>query len=96
MDAHAPKFPVVAKSVAFAFKALNAGKANEAQQKLIIEYVAEACGLRRPSFRFGDSHATAFAEGMRFAGLIIVGAAMATPVTPPTARGKSRHEAKPE
>ena len=75
----------------FALKALQAGTANEGQQKAALEFILiEACGIRNPSFHYGDSHATAFAEGRRFAGLIIAGAMQAMPAAPAmtTTRGK--------
>lgn len=90
-----PKFPELRKDVALALKALDAGNANEGQQRTALDFMLfEACGIRNPSFVQGDSHATAFNEGRRFAGLVIAGAVQATPVKPVTIRGKrqTNHE----
>lgn len=86
-------FPAIAPETAHALKALQSGVANEGQQKTALEFILlTACGIRNVSYQTGDSHATAFAEGRRFAGLIIAGAMQATPAKT-TTRGK---RGKPE
>jgi hypothetical protein len=75
---HTP--PVIPKDVAMALKALDAGKANEGQQRVALDWIMfEACGIRKVSYQQGDAVATAFAEGRRFAGLLVAGALQATP-----------------
>ncbi len=63
-----------APGVTGAIKALNAGNANEGQQKLALMWILnDVCGIRDLSFRPGvdGERDTAFAEGKRFVGLQI-------------------------
>jgi len=55
-----------------AIRALYDGNASERQQKLILPYILRAAGTHDMSYRPGDSHATAFAEGKRFLGTTLV------------------------
>lgn len=55
-----------------AVRALARGKASERQQKAALEYFVRSCGTYDTSYRPGDAHATAFAEGKRFAGTTLV------------------------
>jgi hypothetical protein len=55
-----------------AIRALFEGNATERQQKLILPYIIRAAGTHDQSYRPGDSHATAFAEGKRFVGTTLV------------------------
>ena len=55
-----------------AIRALYDGKANARQQKLILPYIIRAAGTHDLSYRPGDPHATAFAEGKRFVGTTLV------------------------
>ncbi|WP_016745748.1 hypothetical protein [Rhizorhabdus wittichii] len=52
-----------------AWQAIERGDATSDQQQLILEWMVGATGLNDLSYRPGDMHATAFAEGMRFVGL---------------------------
>ena len=52
-----------------AWQAMERGEATAHQQKLIIEWMVGATGLNDLSYRPGDTHATAFAEGKRFVGM---------------------------
>ncbi|RWG25559.1 hypothetical protein [Mesorhizobium sp.] len=89
--------PVIPKDIAMALKALDAGKANEGQQRAALDWIMfEACGIRNLSYQPGDVAATAFAEGRRFAGLLVAGALQASPapmVIKRVSRGK-RQEAQ--
>lgn len=53
-------------------RALYEGKASERQQLAILPYILRAAGTHDLSYRPGDSHATAFAEGKRFVGTTLV------------------------
>lgn len=55
-----------------ALRALFAGNASERQQVAILPYILRAAGTHDLSYRPGDSHATAFAEGKRFVGTTLV------------------------
>ena len=55
-----------------ALRALYDGKATERQQKIILPYIIRAAGTHDLSYRPGDPHATAFAEGKRFVGTTLV------------------------
>jgi len=91
MKPHEP--PVVTKEVVYALKALSEGVANESQQKAALEFILiEACGIRNVSYQPGDTAGTAFAEGRRFAGLVIAGAMQAKPLRVGK-RGKPEAEA---
>lgn len=69
--AHLP--PDYSAAICSAFIALSEGRATDQQQKdalrFIVENVADYYGL---SYRPGDTHETAFAEGRRFVGAQIV------------------------
>lgn len=70
-DAHSPaKYD---KAIVVAMRALAAGVANEGQQKAALDWIINhASRLYDMSYRPGDAHATAFAEGRRFAGSQVV------------------------
>ena len=55
-----------------AIRALYDGNASARQQKAILPYILRASGTHDLSYRPGDSHATAFAEGKRFVGTTLV------------------------
>jgi hypothetical protein len=55
-----------------ALRALYDGKASARQQKAILPYILRAAGTHDLSYRPGDPHATAFAEGKRFVGTTLV------------------------
>ena len=55
-----------------AIRAVSRGKANERQQIAALEYLIRAAGTHDLSYRPGDPHATAFAEGKRFVGTTLV------------------------
>lgn len=56
-----------------AFKALEAGNANDIQQKQALDWlIHHICLTYDMSYRPGDTHATAFAEGKRAVGLEII------------------------
>ena len=55
-----------------ALRALSRGTATESQQQTALEYMVRAFGTHDASYRPGDTHATAFAEGKRFAGTTLV------------------------
>lgn len=70
-DAHSPA--PYSEAVLYAIRALIAGTANDGQQKLAIDWIiTKASNHYDLSYRKGDSHATAFAEGRRFVGAQIV------------------------
>lgn len=56
-----------------AVQAVAYGKADEHQQQRAMRFVIEKlCACYDLSFRSGDTHATAFAEGKRFVGLQLI------------------------
>lgn len=55
-----------------AIRALVEGNASARQQKAILPYIIRAAGTHDLSYRPGDPHATAFAEGKRFVGTTLV------------------------
>jgi len=55
-----------------AIRALYDGKASARQQQAILPYIIRAAGTHDLSYRPGDPHATAFAEGKRFVGTTLV------------------------
>jgi hypothetical protein len=55
-----------------AIRALYNGTASKRQQEAILPYIIRAAGTHDLSYRPGDSHATAFAEGKRFVGTTLV------------------------
>lgn len=55
-----------------ALRAVWGGKADARQQRLALDYIVRATGKDDQSYRPGDTHATAFAEGKRFIGTTIV------------------------
>lgn len=86
--------PPIPKAIVAALKALSEGVANDGQQKSALEWILfEACGIRNVSYQPGDTAATAFAEGRRFAGLIIAGAMQAKPVVSARPKRNQRQEA---
>lgn len=48
------------------------GVASARQQRMLLEYVIRAFGTHDTSYRPGDTHSTAFAEGRRHAGTTMV------------------------
>lgn len=63
--------PYIARSV----RAWAEGKAGEAQQKRLLNWlVKDVAGIGNLSMVPGDTHATAFLEGRRFVGLVLVNA----------------------
>lgn len=86
--------PTVSKDIVAALKAMSEGIANEGQQKSALEWILfEACGIRNVSYQPGDTAATAFAEGRRFAGLMIAGAIQAKPAASARPKRNQRQEA---
>ena len=70
-DAHSPAW--YDKNTVIAIRALAAGVASEGQQKAALDWIINhAARLYDMSYRPGDAHATAFAEGRRFAGSQVV------------------------
>mgnify|MGYP003655178110 CR=1 FL=1 len=55
-----------------AIRALYNGTASSRQQIAILPYILRAAGTHDLSYRPGDPHATAFAEGKRFVGTTLV------------------------
>lgn len=71
MKAHTPA--IYDKTVLMAIRACIAGKANEGQQQMAMDWIiTKASNLYDMSYREGDGAATAFAEGRRFVGNQIV------------------------
>ena len=71
MEAHAPA--PYDKDILMAIRAMIAGKANEGQQQMGMDWIIQqASNYYDLSYRKNDSHATAFAEGRRFVGAQIV------------------------
>lgn len=70
------------ENVVRAFMALATGTANAGQQQDVLDYIQFVCGVNKfqdLSYRPGDPHATAFAQGKSFAGLQIM--KMLNPIT---------------
>ncbi len=55
-----------------AIRAIYNGNASSRQQKAVLPYIIRAAGTHDLSYRPGDPHATAFAEGKRFVGTTLV------------------------
>ena len=55
-----------------ALRAVWEGKATERQQRMAMEWMITAFGTHDTSFRPGDQHLSAFAEGRRHAGTTLV------------------------
>lgn len=55
-----------------AIRACYRGEASARQQRMVIEYCLRAFGTHDTSYRPGDTHATAFAEGRRHAGTTLI------------------------
>jgi len=62
-----------------ALRACWRGEATERQQRMCLDYLIRASGTHDVSYRPGDSHATAFAEGKRFVGTTLVWMLKAAP-----------------
>ena len=60
-------------------RAVWTGTANNRQQIMAMEYMIRAFGTHDRSFRPGDQHLTAFAEGRRHAGTTLVWMLKAAP-----------------
>lgn len=57
------------KAEAYAIRALATGKANEGQQAMVWQWLVNATGLKRTSFRADNARLTDFAEGARWIGI---------------------------
>lgn len=55
-----------------AIRAVHAGKADDRQQRLALDWFIRACGTHDISYRPGSERDTAFAEGKRFMGTTLV------------------------
>jgi hypothetical protein len=55
-----------------AIRAVHRGEATERQQRLAFDYLIRAAGTHDTSYRPGDPHATAFAEGKRWVGTTLI------------------------
>lgn len=55
-----------------AIRAVHRGEATERQQRLAFDYLIRAAGTHDTSYRPGDPHATAFAEGKRWVGMTLI------------------------
>lgn len=55
-----------------ALRALFSRSATQRQQRLALDYIIRSAGTHDQSFRPGDSHLTAFAEGKRFVGTNLI------------------------
>lgn len=55
-----------------ALRAVQNGSADARQQKMLCDYLIRAAGTYDASFRPGDTHGTAFAEGKRWVGTTFV------------------------
>lgn len=67
--------PSIPDSVALAYQAFANGKANEGQQKLVLDWLIHVlCGTYDLSYRVGNDgdRDTSFAEGKRFVGTEVV------------------------
>ena len=64
-----------------AVRALQRGEATERQQVLALEYMIRAAGTHDQSYRPGDPHATAFAEGRRWVGNTLIWMLKTAPTT---------------
>lgn len=86
MEAHAPA--PYDKDILMAIRACIAGKANEGQQQAAMDWIIQVVSNYYDlSYRKGDSHATAFAEGRRYVGAQIV--KMLRPETLKAVEGKA-------
>lgn len=55
-----------------ALRACHRGEADARQQRLFFDYVMRASSYSDTSYRPGDSHGTAYAEGKRFLGTTLI------------------------
>lgn len=55
-----------------ALRAVHRGEADQRQQRLAMDYIVRAAGTHDISYRPGDPHATAFAEGKRWVGSTLI------------------------
>ena len=55
-----------------AIRAMYDGKADERQQRMVMDYILRASGKDDMSYRPGDTHDTAFAEGKRWVGNTLI------------------------
>lgn len=55
-----------------ALRAVHRGEADQRQQRLLCDYLIRAAGTHDTSYRPGDPHATAFAEGKRWVGTTFI------------------------
>lgn len=62
-----------------AVRAVYRGEADARQQRMCLDFFVRAFGAHDTSFRPGDPHATAFAEGKRHAGTTIIWAINTAP-----------------
>ena len=64
--------PDYTESEVQAIRAAWRGQASARQQRMLCDWLIRACGKDDTSYRPGDSHATAFAEGKRWVGTTFV------------------------
>jgi len=55
-----------------ALRAVHRGEADARQQRLAMDYMVRAAGTYDTSYRPGDTHATALAEGKRLVGTTLI------------------------
>lgn len=55
-----------------AIRACYHGTADERQQRIALDYLIRAAGTHDLSYRPGDTHATAFAEGKKWVGQTLI------------------------
>jgi hypothetical protein len=55
-----------------ALRACHRGEADARQQRLLCDWLIRAAATHDASYRVGDTHATAFAEGKRFVGTTFI------------------------
>ena len=75
-----------------ALRAFWRGEADARQQRLTLDYILRATGKDDMSYRPGDTHATAFAEGKRFIGSTILWMVKVAPSRKENDRISSRSE----
>lgn len=69
VDQPPPFEPIIVAGI----RALSMGTASEHQQRTVFEWIyKDLAGIGSQSFRTGDSHQTAFMEGRRFVGVVLV------------------------
>lgn len=79
-----------------ALRAVWTGVATARQQKMALEYMIRAFGTHDTSYRPGESHATAFAEGKRFSGTTLIWMLKAAPTRTDNDKIAARHIGRSE